>query len=333
MSLPKLSVALPPSRRIAEYARAAEDAGCARVWVYDSPAVYGDLWVALARIVESTSTIGVGTGVAVPSLRHPLVTASAMATIEDLSGGRLVAAFGTGFTARRAMGQRPMRWDDLVRYVRQVRSLLAGEVVIIDGEATQMLHSDSWGPSRPISIPIWCAPVGPRGRAASRQVQADGVMLVGMPQPGDPQFPQRGLLVHGTVIEPGEDATSHRVREAAGPWFVSGYHGVWEHDPESLQTMPGGPEWLAEVERLRAPAERHLAVHEGHVVTLTARDRGILDAAGEAIASSGWCGPASVIARHFSGAGDAGITEVVYAPAGPDIANEIRRFRDAVGST
>jgi hypothetical protein len=33
-----LSVALPPSARISEYAHAAEDAGCARLWLFDSPA-------------------------------------------------------------------------------------------------------------------------------------------------------------------------------------------------------------------------------------------------------------------------------------------------------
>jgi hypothetical protein len=33
-----LSVALPPSARIPEYARAAEDAGCTRLWLFDSPA-------------------------------------------------------------------------------------------------------------------------------------------------------------------------------------------------------------------------------------------------------------------------------------------------------
>jgi 5,10-methylenetetrahydromethanopterin reductase len=333
VSPPKVSIALPPSKQIVEYAQVAESVGCRRVWVYDSPAVYGDNWVALARIVESTSEIGVGTGVAVPILRHPLVTASAMATIEDLSPGRLVAAFGTGFTARRALGQKPMKWADLVRYVRQVRGLLAGEVVVIDGAATQMLHLPAWGPDRPIATPIWTAPTGPKGLAASQEAAADGVLLVALPQPGDPVFPHRALLVYGTLVQADEDHTSPRVKEAAGPWFVSGYHAVWEHAPAYLDAMPGGTEWRATVDGQRPVGERHLAVHEGHVVALTERDQALVEEAGEAILASGWTGAADAIAHRLVEAAAAGITEVVYAPAGPDIESEIRRFSAAALSS
>ena len=154
-SHPEVSIALAPSADIVELARVAERAGCRRVWVYDSPSLYGDVWVAVTRIAEGTERIGVGTGVAVPSLRHPLVTASAIATVEDLAPGRLVAAFGTGYTARRAMGMKPMTWSSLATYVEQVRRLLAGEVVEIDGAAAQMIHTEGWGPPRPITTPIW----------------------------------------------------------------------------------------------------------------------------------------------------------------------------------
>jgi 5,10-methylenetetrahydromethanopterin reductase len=97
---PAYSVALPPSREVTEHARAAAELGYSRVWVFDSPALYGDVWVALARIAESVEGIGLATGVAVPSLRHPMVTAAAIATVEELAPGRLWAYFGTGFTAR-----------------------------------------------------------------------------------------------------------------------------------------------------------------------------------------------------------------------------------------
>ena len=84
-----LSCGFPPSIDLPTYARLAESLGYERVWAYDSPALYGDVWVALARVAEATDRIGVATGVAVPSLRHPVVTASAIATIEELAPGRL----------------------------------------------------------------------------------------------------------------------------------------------------------------------------------------------------------------------------------------------------
>jgi 5,10-methylenetetrahydromethanopterin reductase len=325
---PGVSVALPPGKRIVDYAVAAERSGCRRIWLFDSPAVYGDIWVALARIVEGTSTIGVGTGVAVPSLRHPLVTASAISTIEDLSPGRLVTAFGTGYTARRALGQKPMKWADLVSYLDQVRRLLAGEVVVIDGAATQMLHLPGWGPPLPIRTPLWTAPSGPRGLAESTKSGADGVILTSLPQAADPIFATRALLVNGTVVGPGEDHTSARVVEAAGPWFAASFHAVWEYNPEYLEQRPGGSAWRAEIERLRPEDERHLAVHEGHIVAMTERDRAAVSAAGPAILTNGWTGSAQSIRARLQDAGAAGIDEVIYAPAGPDIESEIGRFAE-----
>ena len=201
MTRPLYSVALPPSRRIVEYAQAAEALGYRRLWLFDSPALYGDVWIGLARVAEATERIGLATGVAIPSLRHPMVTASAMATVEDLSPGRLVAAFGTGFTGRKTLGQKPMPWSELARYVRQVRGLLAGEVVEIDGAACQMLHPAGWAPPRPIATPIWVAPGGPKGFAVAREL-ADGVIVSGgLPEPYG-EWDSRALLVFGTVIAP-----------------------------------------------------------------------------------------------------------------------------------
>ena len=55
MDQPVLSVALPPSARVADHARAAEAAGCTRLWLFDSPGVYGDIWIAAARVAGATS--------------------------------------------------------------------------------------------------------------------------------------------------------------------------------------------------------------------------------------------------------------------------------------
>src|SRR5258708_4069349 len=127
-----LSVALPPSAQISDYAHAAEGAGCHRLWLFDSPALYGDIWIAASRAASATRTLGVGTGVAVPALRHPMVTAAAIATLEEQAPGRLVCAFGTGFTPRRAMGQKPMRWASVPAYLTHLPGLLGGDLADID---------------------------------------------------------------------------------------------------------------------------------------------------------------------------------------------------------
>jgi 5,10-methylenetetrahydromethanopterin reductase len=329
MSELSLSVALPPSARIPEYARAAEDAGCTRLWLFDSPAVYGDIWIAAARAVDATSELGVGTGVAVPSLRHPMVTAAAIATIEDAAPGRLTCAFGTGFTARRAMGQIPMRWNDVGVYVRQLRGLLAGEIVEIEGAPCQMLHLPGWAPDRPLTTPLWVAPSGPKGMALAEDVDADGVLLSQPPsQPLDGRRPA-AMIVSGTVLAPGEDERSARVIEAAGPWFAAMWHALYEMAPDFVGQVPGGETWLEVVRSVRPQDQLHLAVHEGHVCALTDRDRVAIRDSGAAILEYGWTGSPPRIRAAAAGAAELGITEIVYTPAGPDIVGEIEAFAAA----
>ena len=99
----------PPGPDAVAHAQLAESLGYERVWLYDSPALYGDVWVAprpgrrgdRARSASAPRC-------SCPHLRHPLTQASAIATVAGLAPGRLVVAIGTGFTARMAMGQRPL---------------------------------------------------------------------------------------------------------------------------------------------------------------------------------------------------------------------------------
>jgi 5,10-methylenetetrahydromethanopterin reductase len=328
-----LSCGFPPSSNLPTYARLAESLGYERVWAYDSPALYGDVWVALARVAEATGRIGVVTVFAVPSLRHPVVTASAIATVEELARGRLAVAFGTVFTARLAMGKRAMRWSDLARYVTQVRGLLRGDVVEVDGAACQLLYTPGFGPRPPIDVPLLVAPAGPKGFAVAHEV-ADGVVLFGLPPEDerDSHWSTCAVLTNGTVLDPGEDHTSERVRAAAGPWFVTSYHAIYEWAPDALASMPGGDAWRAGVERDRPEGQRHLAIHEGHVVTVTERDSPLLDEAGAALLRNGWTGDRASVRSRLEGAEAAGATEVIYTPAGPDIARELEAFASAAQS-
>ena len=50
----ELSFSLPPGPRVVEYARLAESLGYRRLWLYDSPLLYIDVWVTLARVAEAS---------------------------------------------------------------------------------------------------------------------------------------------------------------------------------------------------------------------------------------------------------------------------------------
>jgi 5,10-methylenetetrahydromethanopterin reductase len=320
-----LSVALPPRPDSVELAQLAEELGYTRVWLFDSAALYEDIWVHLALIAEHTS-IGLGTAVLVPNLRHVMTTASAIATIDRLAPGRLACGFGTGATARWVLGKDGLSWATTRRYVEQLRGLLRGEVVEVDGAMTQMIHHPELATSRPVEVPLLLSALGPKGKDIAREI-ADGVITIGGGVDGVDWVVQ---MVNGTVVGEGEDLDSPRVREAMGPWGVLAYHGTWQAAGDAVDNLPLGAEWRATIEAERPESERHLAVHEGHASHVTERDRPLVDGAGEVISGFGWIGSAEAVRAKADAAFEAGATELLYTPAGPDLGHELRTFAAAV---
>jgi 5,10-methylenetetrahydromethanopterin reductase len=138
----EVSCAFPTALDSPDNIALAERLGYARAWVYDTPQQSPDVWMTLALAAERTERIGLGPGVLVPSLRHPMVNAAATATLAALAPGRVAISFGTGFTGRRAMGYRAITWSYMQSYIRAYRGLLRGEVVEWEGAQMQMLHPD-----------------------------------------------------------------------------------------------------------------------------------------------------------------------------------------------
>src|SRR5690606_38612717 len=103
-----ISCGVAPGLQAPEYAVEAEKLGYERGFLFDSTALWEDTFVHLGLIAERTTHIGLGTAVLVPTQRPVMTMAAAIATIARLAPGRLVCAFGTGFTARRCIGQKPM---------------------------------------------------------------------------------------------------------------------------------------------------------------------------------------------------------------------------------
>ena len=319
-----LSLSLPPGPRVVEYARLAESLGYRRLWLYDSPLLYGDVWVTLARVAEATTTLGIGPGVLVPGLRHVATTAAAIATLEALAPGRLAVAVGTGFTARRLLGKRPLAWKHVESFLRALRGLLHGEIVDLDGQPVQMLHPDGFASPRPIATPILVAANGPRGCAVAREL-GDGVMTFGEAPAG---IAWCALVQSGTVLEPDETFASPRVFDALGPGIALIYHSFYEAMGAAVDQLPGGAAWRAAVER-EPERTRHLHIHEGHLVAVPEREKALLDSGVGAMTFSGTAGE---LQARMSALASAGVTELVYSPAGPDIPRELRAMASAANA-
>ena len=322
----KISIGFPPGPRAREMALLAEELGYDRVWLYDSAALYEDIWAHLALIADSTERIGLGTAVLVPNLRHVMTTASAIATIDRLAPGRLACAIGTGFTARLVLDQQALPWKQVKTYVEQLQGLLRGDVVRIDGKACQMIHHPEMTDPRPIEVPILLSAFGPKGTAITREI-ADGWM--GIAPPSEP-FEWAVQMVNGTVLEPGESRASERVIDAVGAWHTVIYHSLWARQPEAVDTMPGGAAWRSQIESERPEGQRHLAVHDGHCTHVVDRDETIFDALGEDVAWVGWVGSAEDVRKRAEASAAAGVSEILYTPAGTDLERETRAFYQAV---
>jgi 5,10-methylenetetrahydromethanopterin reductase len=105
----KVSCAFPTTMSSPEDIKAAEKTGYDRAWLHDTPQQRPDVWMSPALAAEQTSHIGLGPGVLLPKLRHPMTNAAANAALAGLAPGRLAVRFGTGFTGRRAIDVRRQR--------------------------------------------------------------------------------------------------------------------------------------------------------------------------------------------------------------------------------
>jgi 5,10-methylenetetrahydromethanopterin reductase len=315
----KISIGVPPGPQARDLAVRAEALGYDRIWLYDSAALYEDIWVHLGLIAEATFRIGLGTAVLVPNLRHVMATASAIATIDRLAPGRLACAIGTGYTARLVLGQKALTWKFTREYVEQLQGLLRGDVVTIDGKPCQMIHRPELAKARPIEVPILLSAFGPKGRAITREI-ADGWM--GFGTPAEP-FDWAVQMVNGTVLDPGESPSSQRAIDSVGAWQAGSYHITWETNPDNLPAIPGGVAWLEQIESERPEAERHLAVHSGHC-THSAFDE---------VPWIGWVGEAEDVGKRAEASAAAGATELLYTPAGDDLLGQAEAWYEAVRGT
>ena len=125
----KISAQFATSLSSPEHIAMAEQLGYDRAWLFDTPHESPDVWMMLALAAERTTTIGLGPGVLVPTLRHPMVNASATTALTALAPGRVAVAFGTGFAGARALGAAPTSWTYLREYVAAFRGLLTGATV------------------------------------------------------------------------------------------------------------------------------------------------------------------------------------------------------------
>jgi 5,10-methylenetetrahydromethanopterin reductase len=191
-----------------------------------------------------------------------------------------------------------------------------------------MLHAPAMAAPRPVDVPIIIGADGPKGLAVAAAV-GDGVISA-RPLDAAASLPWKAVMQWGTVLDPGEDLGSARVQAAAAPGAVIAYHASYAlRGADAVRRLPGGERWLAMVEA-EPVARRHLLVHEGHAVDTNDADRTVADES-RALWSRGLTGDADEVRRRAEKLAGQGIDELVYQPAGPDLARELTAMAAALG--
>src|SRR5688572_23303899 len=150
--------------------RQAEDGGFSYGWLFDSHVLWKDPYPILTVMALNTERLRLGTCVTNPATREPSVTASALAALNEISGGRMDLGIGRGDSARRVMGKPPTTLARLEDAAILIRDLVEGRTVDQDGTDLAL----TW--TRTEKLPVWLAGYGPKALELTARI-ADGVIL------------------------------------------------------------------------------------------------------------------------------------------------------------
>ena len=156
--------------RTVELAKRAEANGFSHGWLFDSHVLWRDPYPLLTLMAQATETLRLGTCVTNPATREPSVTASALAVLDELSGGRMDLGIGRGDSARRVLGKPPTTMKTLEEAITVIRDLVEGRTVTYEGTELSLPWTGRW------QLPVWVAGYGPMALAMTGRI-ADGLIL------------------------------------------------------------------------------------------------------------------------------------------------------------
>lgn len=186
------------ARTAAEMARAAEGAGWDAFFVWEP--VWGvDAWVCLTAAAMVTERIRLGTMLTPISRMRPWKLASETATLDNLSGGRVILAVGlgapeTGFAAFGEETDRKKRAELLDEGLDILIGLWRGQPFSYEGTHYKVQPVDFMPPAPPVQqprIPIWVVGAWKRPKSLARALRYDGIL----PNPLTPEGNHRPLTV------------------------------------------------------------------------------------------------------------------------------------------
>jgi probable F420-dependent oxidoreductase len=262
----------PPWQRLVELMRLAEENGFDYGWTYDSHILWQEPYPLLTAAAQATTRLHLGLNVTNPGTREPTVTGSAFATLQDISGGRMIMGIGRGDSARRVIGYKPTTVAELERSVVMLRDLMRGRAVEWNGVDVEL----TWAKDLP-PVPVYVAGYGPKVLSVAGRC-ADGIVI----QLADPEIVDWIVgEVRRAAEKAGRDPDEIGVM-ACAPAHVSGdraecveqvrwfpamvsnhvFDVLAKHDPETLP--PALTEYVGRMQRERYDYAEHSRVGAKH---------------------------------------------------------------------
>lgn len=277
----------------------AESLGFTHAWFYDTQLLNPDVFVGMALAAANTRSIRLGTGVLVPSNRIEAVTANALASLNRLAPGRIDFGVGTGFTARRTMGQRAIPLASLRGYVERVQALLRGESVAVPGtdghDRIGFLNPELGLINLDDPVPLYVSALGSKSRRLTAELGAGWLNFAGSEDAAiktlddmrsawreagrAPDELYSNLFFLGAVQRPGEALDAPRIVAQAGPLVMVFFHNLVETtEPGSMEPIIGKGlsdrlEQYREVYMSYPARERHRYNHRGHLMFVREDER------------------------------------------------------------
>ncbi len=335
----QLGVCLASDISDIDYAVLAEELGYNDLWFADSQMIWSDCYATMALAAARTTRIRIGTGVAVAGTRTAPVTASSHATINRIAPGRVFCGIGTGNTAMRVMGHKPMPIAEFESYIETLKPLLAGEEAELTwrGRSAPIRHlmPDVGFVNFTDRIPLYISGFGPRAMALAAK-HGDGLVMSVPPHPGavervwgrlkataatvgrdiNPSNFLTSTLTTAFVLQEGEAVDSPRVKEGVGAFAISGLHYSYEQWREAGKpdTPPRFSFWddyvgmLADID----PARIHQRVHQGHNCWVLPEEEPFVTA--ELIEATCLVGTATQMADRMRALEAAGLSQLMLLP-------------------
>jgi 5,10-methylenetetrahydromethanopterin reductase len=333
------------------YAELAEELGFESFFSADNSLLWSDTYATMALLADRTERIKLGSMVAVAGNRSPIVTANALATINQIAPGRVSCSVGTGNSTRRVMGKRPLSLKSFEAWILELRPLLAGEEIETqdrDGNKIFVGHlaKDKGFVSFEPRIPLYLSGYGPKAMAMAGAL-GDG--LVGVPALDPESFqacwdiarkgaadvgreitPENFFTSVATsicVLEDGEGLDSPRVKEETGALVLVSLHYAYSQNRQHGTPPPAYVEdiWEEYVAMIESypPERRHKHINNGHNTWIEEHEEKFITP--ELIAAATITGTPEEIVARLNALDDTGLVDELFIAPGPLGRNESTR--------